>query len=162
MAVLTGLFHVAIKTADLDKTVRFYKQVLGCREAPRPDLGFPGAWLAVPTPAGEAIFHIYGGGPARERDGSHAHGTGAIDHVSLTAVGFHDMLGRIKAAGLPWREAIVPGVGLWQIFVMDPSGVQLEIIFDAAAEGGPEPDETPGRRYRPGEDYFDPEAYARL
>ena len=52
MAGLTGLFHVAIKTADLDKTVRFYKQVLGCREAPRPDLGFPGAWLAVPTPAG--------------------------------------------------------------------------------------------------------------
>jgi hypothetical protein len=41
--------------------------------------------------------------------------------------------------------------------------VQLEIIFDARAEEGPEPDDsTPGVRYRPNEDYFDPAAYARL
>ena len=161
---LTGLFHVAIKTADLDKTVRFYRDVIGCHESPRPPLGFPGAWLAVPTPVGEALFHIYAGEPAKDVDGGPTpHGTGAIDHVSLTAVGFQEMRNRIKAAGLPWREAIVPGTPLWQLFVFDPSGVQLEIIFDKRAEQGPEPDDsTPGVRYRPNEDYFDPAAYARL
>jgi catechol 2,3-dioxygenase-like lactoylglutathione lyase family enzyme len=161
---LTGLFHVAIKTSDLDKTVRFYRDVIGCHESPRPPLGFPGAWLAVPTPVGEALFHIYAGEPAKDADGGPTpHGTGAIDHVSLTAVGFQEMRNRIKAAGLPWREAIVPGTPLWQLFVFDPSGVQLEIIFDKRAEQGPEPDDsTPGVRYRPNEDYFDPAAYARL
>ena len=161
---LTGLFHVAIKTGDLDKTVRFYKDVIGCHEAPRPPLGFPGAWLAVPTPVGEALFHIYAGEPALGPGGTPTpHGTGAIDHVSLTAVGFQSMRDRFRKAGLPWREAIVPGANLWQLFIFDPSGVQLEIIFDSRAEEGPEPDDsTPGVRYRPNEDYFDPEAYARL
>ena len=161
---LTGLFHVAIKTSDLDKTVRFYRDIIGCHETSRPPLGFPGAWLAVPTPVGEALFHIYAGEPALGPAGSPTpHGTGAIDHVSLTAVGFQAMRDRIKAAGLPWREAIVPGTPLWQLFVFDPSGVQLEIIFDSRAEGGIPPDDsTPGVRYRPNEDYYDAEAYALL
>ena len=44
---ITGLFHVAIKTNDLDATVKFYTEVLGMKLAHRPDFGFPGAWLAL-------------------------------------------------------------------------------------------------------------------
>ena len=51
MTVITGLLHVAIKTADLDKTVSFYRDVIGLTQAPRPDFGYPGAWLAVPSDA---------------------------------------------------------------------------------------------------------------
>ena len=57
-----GLFHVAIKTNDLGATVRFYRDVMGLVEVPRPDFGFPGAWLGCPLPGGQAIFHIYAGG----------------------------------------------------------------------------------------------------
>ena len=39
------LFHTAIKTADLEATVRFYTEVLGMVVADRPPIGFPGAWL---------------------------------------------------------------------------------------------------------------------
>ncbi len=60
--IITGIFHAAIKTNDLKATVDFYTKVLGLREAPRPDFGYPGAWLACPTPGGDAIIHIY---PAR-------------------------------------------------------------------------------------------------
>ena len=35
---LTGLFHIAIKTADLGATVRFYCDVMGLRQANRPAL----------------------------------------------------------------------------------------------------------------------------
>jgi hypothetical protein len=38
----TGLFHVAIKTNDLDATVKFYTDVLGMKLVHRPDFGFPG------------------------------------------------------------------------------------------------------------------------
>ncbi len=60
---ICGLYHVAIKTNDLAATVRFYCNVIGLTEAARPDFGYPGAWLACPMPGGDAVVHIYAGGP---------------------------------------------------------------------------------------------------
>ena len=85
--LITGLLHVAIKTNDLDATVKFYTDVLGLKLAPRPDFGFPGAWIAVPTPVGEAIIHIYAGGPALGPEGRAPQGSAAIDHLSLSCSG---------------------------------------------------------------------------
>jgi catechol 2,3-dioxygenase-like lactoylglutathione lyase family enzyme len=150
------LFHVAIKTNDLDATVRFYCDVIGLAEANRPDFGYPGAWLACPTPGGDAIVHIYAGGPALGEDGRTPSGTAAIDHISLIAIGYHDYVARFKKHGLDWREFVVPGTTLWQLFVYDPSGVQLELTFNGAAEAGPKPDLSEGRRYVAGSTFFKP------
>ncbi len=156
---LTGLFHIAIKTADLAATTRFYCDVLGLRAVKRPDFGYPGAWLALPTPGGDAIVHIYAGGPALGPEGHVPSGTGAIDHVSIAAIGFHDLRARFERFGLPYREFLVPGTTLWQLFVYDPSGVQLELTFEGAAEVGRTPDMSPGRGYVAGASFFDPDAY---
>ena len=48
--LVTGLFHCAIKTNDLAATVVVYTKVLGLREVARPDVGYPGAWLACRAP----------------------------------------------------------------------------------------------------------------
>lgn len=157
--VITGLFHAAIKTNDLAATVRFYTQILGLRQVQRPDFGYPGAWLACPTPVGEAIIHIYAGGPALGKDGKTPEGTGAIDHLSLSAVGFHQFRQKLSEAALPWREFLVPGTTLWQLFVYDPSGVMLELTFNGDAETGAPPDMSAGRRYVAGEDFFDRDCY---
>jgi catechol 2,3-dioxygenase-like lactoylglutathione lyase family enzyme len=162
MPLITGLLHVAIKTNDLDRTVRFYRDVIGLAEAPRPAFGYPGAWLAVPMPDGPALIHIYAGGPAMGAEGRAPVGTAAIDHVSLTAEGYGAFRERFLAHGLPFREFIVPGTPLWQLFVFDPSGVQLELTFDSRRETGAEPDLSPGRCYVAGESFFDAAAYARL
>ncbi len=162
MALVTGLLHVAIKTNDLEKTVRFYCNVLGLTEVSRPHFGYPGAWLAVPTPVGESLIHIYAGGPAMGAEGVAATGTAAIDHVSLTAHGYGDFVARFAEHRLPWREFVVPGTTLWQLFVYDPSGVQLELTFDARAETGGEPVLTDGRKYVAGVNFFDPAAYAQF
>lgn len=161
-AVVTGLFHVAVKTSNLDATEKFYCGVIGLTEMARPDFGYPGAWLAIPMPGGLGILHVYAGGPALGADGAAPIGTGAIDHVSLTAIGYHAFIERFAAAGLPWREFLVPGTSLWQLFVYDPSGVQLELTFDAAVEGGAPPDIPPERLYQAGQSFFDPTAYAQL
>lgn len=153
---ICGLFHVAIKTNDLDATVRFYCDVVGLAAVHRPDFGYPGAWLACPTPGGDAIIHIYAGGPALGADGKTPSGTAAIDHVSLVAIGYHDYIARFKKHGLDWREFVVPGTTLWQLFVYDPSGVQLELTFNGAAEAGPKPDLSDARRYIPGSSFFKP------
>ncbi len=42
---IRSLHHVARVTRHLDESRAFYRDVLGFREIPRPQLGFPGAWL---------------------------------------------------------------------------------------------------------------------
>ena len=160
--VINGLFHIAIKTSDLAATRAFYCDVIGLRDVFRPDFGYPGAWLACPIPGGQPIMHIYAGGPALGAEGRAPSGTAAIDHVSLSCSGFHEFRERFHRFGLAWREFLVPGTTLWQLFVYDPSGVQLELTFEGSAEAGAPPDMTPGRVYVAGSSFFDPERYPRL
>lgn len=160
--MVAGLFHIAIKTNDLAATVGFYTRILGLLAAKRPDFGFPGAWLGVALPGGPAILHVYAGGPAMGASGEAPRGTGAIDHVSLACRGYHGFIARFREAGLDWREFVVPGTTLWQLFVYDPSGVQCELTFDASVEDGPPPDLKDGRRYVAGADFFDAATYPEL
>jgi catechol 2,3-dioxygenase-like lactoylglutathione lyase family enzyme len=161
-AALHGLFHIAIKTSDLEATRLFYRDVIGLREIARPDFGFPGAWLACPQPGGQPIVHIYAGGPALGASGLAPRGTAAIDHISLSCSGYRDYIARFRRAGLPFREFIVPGTTLWQLFVYDPSGVQLELTFEGAVEGEELPDLSPGRAYVAGSDFYDAASYPTL
>lgn len=161
-ALTLGLFHLAIKTTDLARTRGFWVGVIGLREVARPDFGYPGAWLACPQPGGQAIVHVYAGGPALGDSGRFEPGTAAIDHVSLACSGFHAYRARFAEAGLDWREFLVPGTTLWQLFVYDPSGVQLELTFEGAAESGPPPDMSPARGYRAGSSFFDAARYPAL
>ena len=153
-ALTHGLFHLAIKTASLARTLAFWTGVIGLRETARPDFGYPGAWLACGQPGGQAIIHVYAGGPALGSQGVVASGTAAIDHVSLACTGYQAYIARFRAAGLDWREFLVPGTSLWQLFVYDPSGVQLELTFEGAVEAGSPPDMSDGRRYRAGQSFF--------
>jgi hypothetical protein len=41
----------------------------------------------------------------------------------------------LQALGLTWREFLVPGTTLWQLFVYDPSGMQIELT----SRGIPDP-----------------------
>ncbi len=161
-AVLHGLFHIAIKTSDLEATRAFWRDVIGLREIARPDFGFPGAWLACPQPGGQAIIHVYAGGPALGPSVTAPRGSAAIDHISLSCSGYRDYVARFRRARLPFREFVVPGTTLWQLFVYDPSGVQLELTFEGSIEGDELPDMSPGRAYVAGADFFDAATYPRL
>ncbi|WP_044414072.1 VOC family protein [Thiomicrospira microaerophila] len=47
MAQVFGLDHVSVIVADAEKARAFYQSVLGLEDITRPDLGFPGFWLAL-------------------------------------------------------------------------------------------------------------------
>lgn len=156
------LFHTAIKTADLDATVRFYTEVLGMVVADRPPIGFPGAWLKPAQAGADAIIHLYAGDAAKEADGSVQTGSSAIDHVSVVCQGYADFKARFEQFGLTYRENLVPATPLWQLFVYDPNGIQLELTFHSAAEPGKTP-EIPGeRRYSARERWFQPDLYRQF
>lgn len=161
--IVNTLFHVAIKSPDVEATKRFYCDVLGMTLENRPaSLTFPGYWIKSPLPGGVALFHIYGGDAALEPDGTMARGGGVIDHVSLTCEGYQAMRERFEQHGLAYRENVIASIGLWQLFVYDPSGVLLELTFAEAAETSDEPSFPEDRRYRPREDFFDAAAYRKF
>lgn len=156
------LFHTAIRTADLDATVRFYTEVLGMIVADRPPIGFPGAWLKPAQPGADAMFHLYAGDAAKEADGSVQTGSGAVDHVSVVCQGYSDFKARFEKFGLAYRENLVPATPLWQLFVYDPNGIQLELTFHSAAEVEAAPVIAPDRRYSARERWFQPELYRQF
>lgn len=150
--MISTISHVAIKTADVERTVRFYTEVLGMHVADRPDFGFPGVWLG--TAEGGAIIHLYAGEQGLGPEGQVFVGSAAVDHFSLNARGYADYRARFAQRGLDWREQAVPGRPLWQLFVYDPNGVMVELIFDSRQEQGPVPETSPERRYEPGVSFY--------
>jgi len=160
--LLGHLFHTAIKTAHLEATVRFYTEVLGMVVADRPPIGFPGAWLKPAQAGAEAIFHLYAGDAAKEADGTVQRGTAAIDHLSVVCQGYSAFKERFERYGLPYRENLVPATPLWQLFIFDPNGVQLELTFHSAAEHEGVPAIPQQRRYNARERWFQPELYRQF
>ena len=56
---LGHLQHVLIQTTDIEKTKRWYVDVLGMQEGYTPDFKFPVAWLYVD---GRDVLHLTEGG----------------------------------------------------------------------------------------------------
>ena len=138
-----ALNHISLRTTDLEATRAFYVDLLGLQEGPRPEFPFPGYWLYQgPTDAyANAAVHLIGIDPRDpsglegylgDRDEALLRGSGAVDHVAFFATDLVGMLERLRAAGVEPRQRTVPGVGLHQVFLDDPSGVVVELNYPAA------------------------------
>lgn len=137
-----SLNHVSIRTTDVEATRRFYVDVLGLQVGPRPEFPFPGVWLyqgPLDHPSNAAV-HVIGIDPQDsaglqqylgERDPGSLRGSGALDHVAFFATDLAGMLKRLQQLGIPVRERSVPGLGLHQLFLEDPSGIVVELNYPA-------------------------------
>lgn len=139
---ISALAHFSVRTTDLEASRQFYTQILGLKEGLRPAFGFPGVWLyRGGDEADHGTVHLVGVDPHDPQGladylGDKAlgglQGSGAVDHVAFTASGLPDMRARLQRAGHPFRERSVPGLGLHQMFVEDPSRITIELNFPAA------------------------------
>ncbi len=154
---VTSLFHVSIKTQRPNATKRFYMEVLGLDEAPRPPFEFPGFWLQLTTSYGGVPLHFYTGEAGLNDDGSTPDRSGRIDHVAFSGHGFEEMRARCKKLNVPYRERTIPSLTLVQLFFYDPNGIQIELNFNANSEY-PLPKIDVSNFPRAGHDWFDPEA----
>lgn len=138
-----SLNHFSIRTLDLDACKAFYEDVLGLTVGPRPEFPFPGLWMYTGdhTHYSNATVHIIGidrndpEGLQRylgDRDEAELKGTGTIDHVAFFADGLPKMIAHLRKLGVPFRERMVPGIGLYQLFLDDPNGVVVELNYPAA------------------------------
>ena len=125
--MIQGMNHFTVTAQDRTATLDYYCGLLGLVDGPRPDLGFPGAWL-YPAGGAQAVLHIYWDRPAP------ATATGVIDHMAFTATDLPAVKARLDAAGVDYTLRPLPGGGLWQLFCHCPNGARVELDFDAAEQ----------------------------
>jgi glyoxylase I family protein len=122
-AVEVGPFnHAALNTFNVAASVRFYTEVLGFREVPRPSFSFAGSWLyreglgmmlhliddqrfLAPQPTIETRRH----------------------HLAFRVDNFDQAKQRITAHGVEFVERKLPDYGYRQLFFHDPDGNVLEL-----------------------------------
>ncbi len=113
--------HVSFAVRDLERSLRFYRDVLGLEPAPRPDLGIPGAWLQ----AGDAQVHLIevpadfdGGSPPPRLNPAAGHAAFGVDDYDAA-------LATLERHGL---EVLAFGAAAGQMWVKDPDGHVIELI----------------------------------
>lgn len=121
---VTGLDHYALLTSDIERTTRFYTEVVGLEVGFRPEMTFKGVWLYA---GGQPIVHIIAGKPIPTKE------TGAVDHLALQATGdVHAALDKIKGYGVEYTMRVLERTGVTQVFFRDPDGVGVELNFAPA------------------------------
>ena len=127
--------HAQLTVADIERSRRFYRDVIGLRELPRPDFPFPGAWfelangqqlhiVRVPDPlwCGTKMMQIY------------------ENHLALRVESFQQALKLLRSHG--YREEVAddhplkmvikthPPTGYPQVYFLDPD--QYLVEFNSA------------------------------
>lgn len=126
------LDHFTLRTAKVDETVAFFRDAIGLEEGWRPAFPFPGSWLYS---AGRALLHIANLDNSSAQLDAYlgtrvlAEGSGALDHVAFRGSDLESHRQRLLNQGLPFNERVVPDLLEHQLFVEDPNGIQVELIF---------------------------------
>jgi catechol 2,3-dioxygenase-like lactoylglutathione lyase family enzyme len=122
------LDHYNVSTRNLGATIRFYEDVLGFVNGPRPPFDFPGAWLYSD---GHPVLHLNDISPT---DTPQRPDSGVIDHVAFGSRGFEEMKQQLTQKGVQFRVNNVPNSTRRQIFLTDPNNVLIELNYDIANE----------------------------
>ncbi|MGR6501948.1 VOC family protein [Shewanella sp. Koi 1] len=127
---IVGLDHFTIRTPKLAETVAFFQDVLGLTLGWRPRFGFPGHWLYA---ADKPVLHLVEVG-SRALDAYLGEslvqfGSGRVDHLSFRGTDLAQMQQHLCQLKYPFRERIVPEIFEHQLFIEDPNGITVEMIF---------------------------------
>lgn len=130
MVRVTGIHHLALVTASLDRTIRYWRDLLGLEMRAR--LGAPGYRQYFFAAGGRtlvAFFEWDGAESAPEKDhGAPLRGPMVFDHVALELAGMEDLFAlrdRLSAAGFWVSEPMDQGF-VRSIYSFDPNGVPVE------------------------------------
>lgn len=123
--MIERLDHINLRTAQLDIMIDWYGDILGLTPGPRPDFGFPGAWLYA---KGQALVHLVGVAAPPTDPGTDL----KLEHGAFAATGFAVFKARLDARGERMKLVKLPGFPIVQVNIWDPDGNHLHVDFDAA------------------------------
>jgi len=137
MAKYNGVNHLAMATGDMDKTIRFWRDLLGMRlVAGLGRSGYRHYFFQISDTDLIAFFEWQGVEPAGEKEhGRPVTGPFIFDHVSFgveTEGDLWELKDKLEAAGFDVSEVIDHGF-IHSIYAYDPNGIPIE--FSCNVEG---------------------------
>jgi catechol 2,3-dioxygenase-like lactoylglutathione lyase family enzyme len=119
MAVV-WLDHVNIRTNRLGDMRRFYVEVVGLEDGPRPDFRFGGAWLYC---GDRAAVHLV------ETRKAHAGEDPKLEHFAFRTTDVPATIARLEKASVAYEVVDRPDLGVLQLNIHDPDGNHIELAF---------------------------------
>ncbi len=117
----SGLLHASLIVADTGRALAFYRDILQLPVVPdRPELGYPGAWLAV----GRQQIHLLELPNPDPVEGRPAHG-GRDRHIALAIDELEPLVRALEQQGIGYT---LSRSGRRALFCRDPDGNALEFI----------------------------------
>ncbi len=128
-----GVNHLALVTGNMDRTIRFWRDLLGMRLVA--GLGHPGYrhyFFEISPTDMIAFFEWPAVEPVPEKDhGAPVKGPVAFDHVSFgveTLDSLWELKDKLEAAGF-WASEVVDHGFIYSLYSFDPNNVPLEFSF---------------------------------
>ena len=129
------LHHVSLPVTDLERSRRFYREILGLVEIERPPFPFPGAWFQL----GDRQLHLIVAEDPTLR------GTKGLEprdiHLAVRVRSYGDALASLRGKGYhedadeddPLRILVLPRsvAGFPQLYLLDPDRHLIEINADS-------------------------------
>jgi catechol 2,3-dioxygenase-like lactoylglutathione lyase family enzyme len=139
--MLSHLEHLLVQTADIDKTVKWYVEVLGMRDGEHPDFKFPVRWLYI---GARDVIHVTQGGAQVDANrmkylgqpSDAVSGSGVIDHLGFRCSGLKETMAHLDGLKVAYQTRQVDDQGLFQLFLFDPNGIKVELNFPSSEAAG--------------------------
>ena len=133
MVQYTGIHHMAMATADMDRTLRFWRDLLGMRLVG--SMGRPGQrqyFLSISDKDMITFFEWDGVEPLDEKDhGYPVRGKFGFDHISFGVASELDLCtlkSKLDAAGF-WVSEIIDHGFIRSVYSFDPNGIPIEFSY---------------------------------
>jgi glyoxylase I family protein len=124
---VTSFDHVTIICADLEATRRFYVDVLGMTEVPRPAFKFPGLWFQTGNVQIHATVESPEAGRAGWREGGKVTSRG--HHIAFAVDDVTEALKIVEAHAVRIASPLQQRPdGFKQLYLYDPDGHIVELV----------------------------------
>jgi catechol 2,3-dioxygenase-like lactoylglutathione lyase family enzyme len=138
---LKAVNHLAFITNDLEKTIRFWRDLLELRlEAGIGHEGYRHYFFKLGEENQIAFFEYEEAVPMEYKfHGERTTAPLGFDHLSMTVDTVEELFGfkdRLEAAGFKVHGAVDHGI-IWSIYFFDPNNIPLEISWDTMALTNP-------------------------
>ena len=116
---ITQLNHVAIGVKDVKVTNKFYEEVLGLKQIPRPNFGFPGTWFRLGVDQELHIIQV-------AADAPDVHDATRGKHFALMVDDMDATQAHLKSHNISYTGPHHRPDGAFQVFFKDPDGNMIE------------------------------------